>query len=255
MFREPEDPEENPFRSYRHTASVISLPVFVSALLLMLSFAQPVMPGPDARLGVVRCGYRGAVRPVVGGRPVSRALPGEKGKSPFRDAHRPKIQVAALYQCSRRCTCDDWPCRLRADRCCSAHNGYPPARNVGRADRGAGFGRYFVAYAGETERVTETQLGAFASCTKPSDYMDSWWNIVSKVRGRGGLEVRLSKSRQRRACGHGRVYGMAAMNLEVAACFSATQGFVTIPQSFREMRFSEALRIFCSMALGCSKAA
>lgn len=45
MFREPEDPEENPFRSYRHTASVISLPVFVSALLLMLSFAQPVMPG------------------------------------------------------------------------------------------------------------------------------------------------------------------------------------------------------------------
>ena len=45
MFREPEDPEENPFRSYRHTASVISPPVFVSALLLMLSFAQPVMPG------------------------------------------------------------------------------------------------------------------------------------------------------------------------------------------------------------------
>lgn len=45
MFREPEEPEENPFRNYRHTASVVSLPVFACALLLMLASVQPRMAG------------------------------------------------------------------------------------------------------------------------------------------------------------------------------------------------------------------
>ena len=37
--------EENPFRNYRHTASVAGLPVFASALLLMLASVQPSLPG------------------------------------------------------------------------------------------------------------------------------------------------------------------------------------------------------------------
>lgn len=41
MFREPEEPEKNPFRNYRHTASVVGLPVFACALLLMLASVQP----------------------------------------------------------------------------------------------------------------------------------------------------------------------------------------------------------------------
>ncbi|WP_417152890.1 hypothetical protein [Rikenella microfusus] len=49
MFREPEEPEENPFRNYRHTASVVGLPAFVSVLLLMLASVQPAMPG---RIGI-----------------------------------------------------------------------------------------------------------------------------------------------------------------------------------------------------------
>ncbi len=36
---------ENPFRNYRHTASVAGLPVFASALLLMLATVQPTPPG------------------------------------------------------------------------------------------------------------------------------------------------------------------------------------------------------------------
>lgn len=38
-------PEENPFRNYRHTASVVGLPVFAGALLLILASVQPVQPG------------------------------------------------------------------------------------------------------------------------------------------------------------------------------------------------------------------
>lgn len=45
MFREPEEPEKNPFRNYRHTASVVGLPVFACALLLMLASVQPAQPG------------------------------------------------------------------------------------------------------------------------------------------------------------------------------------------------------------------
>lgn len=37
--------EENPFRNYRHTASVAGLPVFASALLLLLASVQPSLPG------------------------------------------------------------------------------------------------------------------------------------------------------------------------------------------------------------------
>lgn len=37
--------EENPFRSYRHTASIAGLPVFIVALLLMLASVQPSVPG------------------------------------------------------------------------------------------------------------------------------------------------------------------------------------------------------------------
>lgn len=44
-MREPEEPEVNPFRNYRHTASVIALPVFACALLLMLASVQPGLPG------------------------------------------------------------------------------------------------------------------------------------------------------------------------------------------------------------------
>lgn len=44
-MREPEEPEANPFRNYRHTASVVALPVFACALLLLLAFVQPTLPG------------------------------------------------------------------------------------------------------------------------------------------------------------------------------------------------------------------
>lgn len=37
--------EDNPFRSYRHTASVAGLPLFAAALLLMLASVQPAPPG------------------------------------------------------------------------------------------------------------------------------------------------------------------------------------------------------------------
>lgn len=37
--------EENPFRSYRHTASIAGLPLFVASLLLMLASVQPTQPG------------------------------------------------------------------------------------------------------------------------------------------------------------------------------------------------------------------
>lgn len=42
FFKEPEEAEANPFRNYRHTASVVALPVFVSALLLLLASVQSV---------------------------------------------------------------------------------------------------------------------------------------------------------------------------------------------------------------------
>lgn len=45
MFGEPEEPEENPFRNYRHTASVVGLPVFICALLLLLASVQPAVSG------------------------------------------------------------------------------------------------------------------------------------------------------------------------------------------------------------------
>ena len=37
--------EDNPFRSYRHTASVAGLPLFAAALLLILASVQPAQPG------------------------------------------------------------------------------------------------------------------------------------------------------------------------------------------------------------------
>lgn len=40
--------EDNPFRSYRHTASIAGLPLFASALLLMLASVQPTVPGQVA---------------------------------------------------------------------------------------------------------------------------------------------------------------------------------------------------------------
>ena len=45
MFREPEDPEVDPFRNYRHTVSVVALPAFVCTLLLMLASVQPTAEG------------------------------------------------------------------------------------------------------------------------------------------------------------------------------------------------------------------
>lgn len=40
--------EANPFRSYRHTASVAGPPLFASALLLLLASVQPTVPGQVA---------------------------------------------------------------------------------------------------------------------------------------------------------------------------------------------------------------
>lgn len=45
IFKEPEEPEANPFRNYRHTASVVALPAFVCTLLLMLASVQPTPSG------------------------------------------------------------------------------------------------------------------------------------------------------------------------------------------------------------------
>ena len=44
FFREPEEAEKNPFRNYRHTASVVGLPAFVCVLLLVLASVQPFAP-------------------------------------------------------------------------------------------------------------------------------------------------------------------------------------------------------------------